>query len=87
MRGKAQDMKYRPSLMKYAEKYGVSRAGRSYNEARSTSTSGKPVGRHCGIALMPEQTPARHPRQHTEEEGKRFRDMRRRSPTLALPEL
>ena len=26
-----QDMRYRQSLMKYAEKYGVSRAGRKYN--------------------------------------------------------
>ena len=30
-----QDMKYRQSLMKYAEKYGVSRASRKYNKARS----------------------------------------------------
>ena len=26
-----QDMKYRQALMKYAEKYGVSRASRKYN--------------------------------------------------------
>ena len=31
----AQDMEYRQSLMKYAEKYGVSRAGRKYNKSRS----------------------------------------------------
>ena len=30
-----QDMKYRQSLMKYAEKYGVSRASRKYNKSRS----------------------------------------------------
>ena len=30
-----QDMKYRQSLMKYAEKYGVSRASRKYNKGRS----------------------------------------------------
>ena len=30
-----QDMKYRYSLMKYAEKYGVSRASRKYNKTRS----------------------------------------------------
>ena len=28
-------MKYRQSLMKYAEKYGVARAGRKYNKSRS----------------------------------------------------
>ena len=30
-----QDMAYRQSLMKYAEKYGVSRASRKYNKSRS----------------------------------------------------
>ncbi len=30
----AQDMEYWQSLMKYAEKYGVSRAGRKNNKSR-----------------------------------------------------
>ena len=30
-----QDMAYRQSLMKYAQKYGVSRASRKYNKGRS----------------------------------------------------
>ena len=30
-----QDMAYRQSLMKYAAKYGVSRASRKYNKSRS----------------------------------------------------
>ena len=30
-----QDMKYRYSLMKYAEKYGVSRASRKYDKSRA----------------------------------------------------
>ena len=30
-----QDMKYRCSLMKYAEKYGVSRASRKYDKSRA----------------------------------------------------
>ena len=30
-----QDIKYRQSMMKYAEKYGVSRASRKYNKSRS----------------------------------------------------
>ncbi len=30
-----QDMRYRQSLMHYAEKYGVSRASRKYNKSRS----------------------------------------------------
>ena len=30
-----QDMKYRQSLLTYAQKYGVSRASRKYNKSRS----------------------------------------------------
>ena len=45
-----QDMAYRQSLMKYAEKYGVSRASRKYNKAGRISTSG-------GLAGMAEQNP------------------------------
>ena len=30
-----QDMKFRYSLMRYAEKYGVARASRKYNKAKS----------------------------------------------------
>ena len=30
-----QDLAYRQSLMKYAEKYGVNRASRKYNKSRS----------------------------------------------------
>ena len=33
-KGIAQDMAYRQSLMKYAEKYGVGRASRKYNKSR-----------------------------------------------------
>ena len=35
-----QDMAYRQSLMKYAEKYGVSRASRKYNKSPSESDPG-----------------------------------------------
>ena len=40
----AQDMAYRQSLMKYAEKYGVSRASRNTTRAGRTSTSGSSAG-------------------------------------------
>ena len=30
-----QDMRYRQSLLKFADKYGVSRASRKYNKSRS----------------------------------------------------
>ena len=35
MKSVTQDMRYRQSLMQYAEKYGVSRASRKYNKNRS----------------------------------------------------
>ena len=34
-----QDMKYRQSLLTYAQKYGVSRASRKYNKSRSYTQS------------------------------------------------
>ena len=39
-----QDMRYRQSLMKYAEKYGVSRASRKYNKSRSYIYFGRNAG-------------------------------------------
>ena len=38
-----QDMAYRQSLMKYAEKYGVSRAGRKYNKSQSLNYNNFPM--------------------------------------------
>lgn len=46
-----QDMAYRQSLMKYAEKYGVSRASRKYNKGRSYIYFWKTaLGRDAGVA-------------------------------------
>ena len=83
-----QDMKYRQSLMKYAEKYGVSRASRKYNKARSyiyfreARWDGTVESLRCQS-----RRPHSHPNQHTEEELKFIRDMRRRNPKPGLPEL
>ena len=83
-----QDMKYRQSLMKYAEKYGVSRAGRKYNKARSYIYFWKARWNGTVESLCCQsRRPHSHPNQHTEEELKLIRDMRRRNPTLGLPEL
>ena len=81
-------MKYRQCLMQYAEKYGVSRASRKYNKARSYIYFWK--ARWDGSTeslLCQSKRPHSHPNQHTEEELKLIRDMRRRNPTLGLPEL
>ena len=83
-----QDMAYRQSLMKYAEKYGVSRAGRKYNRARSyinfwrARWDGSVESLSCRS-----RRPHSHPNQHTEEELKLIRDMRRRNPDPGMIEL
>ena len=84
-----QDMAYRQSLMKYAEKYGVSRASRKYNKSRSYIYFWKQRwdGSVASLACQ-SRRPHSHPNQHTEAELKLIRDMRRRNPTLgaAYPE-
>ena len=83
-----QDMAYRQSLMKYAEKYGVSRVSRKYNKSRSYIYFWK-QRRDGSVASLACQSrrPHSHPNQHTEAELKLIRDMRRRNPTLGMVEL
>ena len=76
-----QDMAYRQSLMRYAEKYGVSRASRKYNKSRSYIYFWK--ARWDGTVqslVCQSRRPHSHPNQHTEAELKLIRDMRRRNP-------
>ena len=83
-----QDMAYRQSLMKYVEKYGVSRASRKYNKSRSYIYFWK--ARWDGTAeslACQSRRPHSHPNQHTESELKMIRDMRRRNPKLGMVEL
>lgn len=81
-------MAYRQSLMKYAEKYGVSRASRKYNKSRSYIYCWKARwdGSVESLACQ-SRRPHSHPNQHTEAELKLIRDMRRRNPSLGLIEL
>ncbi len=83
-----QDMKYRQSLMKYAEKYGVSRASRKYNKARSYIYFWRSRwdGSEESLATQ-SRKPHHHPNEHTEEEVTMIRNMRRRNPDLELTEL
>ena len=83
-----QDMSYRQSLMKYAEKHGVSRASRKYNKSRSYIYFWKSRwdGSISSLACQ-SRRPHRHPNQHTEEEIKLIRNMRRRNPELGMVEL
>ena len=83
-----QDMKYRQSLMKYAQKHGVSRASRKYNKCRSyiyfwrKRWNGTPESLACQS-----RRPHSHPNQHTDAEIKLIRDMRHRNPELGMIEL
>ena len=81
-------MKYRQSLIRYAEKFGVSRASRKYNKSRSYIYFWK--ARYNGtlksLACL-SRRPHSNPNQHTEEELKLIRDMRRRNPELGMIEL
>lgn len=83
-----QDMRYRQSLMQYTAKYGVSRASRKYNKSRSYIYFWKARwdGSVASLACQ-SRRPRHHPNQHTQEELKLIRDMRRRNPTLGMVEL
>ena len=83
-----QDMKYRYSLMKYAERYGVSRASRKYNKTRSYIYFWKERfdGTIESLACQ-SRKPHSHPNQHTEQELKLIRDMHRRNPKLGIVDL
>ena len=82
-----QDMAYKQSLMKYAEKYGVSRASRKYNRSRSYIYFWRARwdGSAASLACQ-SRRPHSHPNQHTEAELKLIRDMRRRNSGLGLSE-
>ena len=83
-----QDMAYRQSLMKYAEKYGVSRASRKYNKSRSYIYFWKARWNGSIESLACQsRRPHRHPNQHTEAELKLIQNMRRRNPSLGMVEL
>lgn len=83
-----QDMKYRQSLMKYAEKHGVSRASRKYNKGRSYIYfwQARYDGTIDSLACQ-SRRPHGHPNQHTAGELKLIGDMRRRNPQLGMIEL
>ena len=64
--------------MKYAEKYGVSRASRKYNKNRSYIYFWKQRWDGCAASLAcRSKCPRSHPNQHSKAELKLIRDMRR----------
>lgn len=83
-----QDMRFRQSLMRYAERYGVARASRRYDKAPSYIYFWRKRWDGSIESLRPKsRRPHHHPNQHTEAELKLIRDMRRRNPRLGVVEL
>ena len=82
-----QDMKYRYALMKYAEKYGVSRVSHKYAKSRSYIYFWrKRLGGTIESLACWSRRPHSHPNQHTPEEMELIRKMRRRNPKLGIIE-
>ena len=83
-----QDMRFRQSLMRYAERYGVARASRRYDKAPSYIYFWRKRWDGSIESLRPKsRRPHHHPSQHTEAELKLIRDMRHRNPNLGVVEL
>lgn len=83
-----QDMMFRQSLMKYSQKYGVSRASRKYNKARSYIYFW--LKRWDGTVqslAAHSKRPHHHPNEHTSEEIALIKRYRRRNPQLEVTEL
>ena len=83
-----QDMKYRQSLLIYAQKYGVSRASRKYNKSRSYIYfwRARYNGSLQSLSCQPRR-PHSHPRRHTQEKLKLWARMRKRGYTRTLESL
>lgn len=80
-----QTARYRQALLKYAEKYGVTKAAIRYRTNRQYIYRWKK--RYDGTLQSLEDRshrPRSHPNQHTEAELKLIRDMRRRNPNAGL---
>ena len=80
-----QDMRFRLSLIKYAEKHGVTKAALKYKTNRQYIYRWK--NRYDGSwdSLRDRsRRPHSHPNQHTPEEIKLILDMRRRNPNAGL---
>lgn len=83
-----QDMKYRQSIMRWAQRYGLSSAARKFNKGPSFIYFW--LKRYDGsIESLAKRSrrPHSHPNQHTEAEIKLIKNMRRRNPRLGLAEL
>lgn len=80
-----QDIQFRKSLLKYAERYGVEKAARKYKTNRQYVYRWKRRYDGTWDSLKDKsRRPHHHPNQHTPEELKLIADMRRRNPHAGL---
>ena len=80
-----QDMRFRLSLLKYADKYGVSKAAVKYKTNRQYIYRWKRRYDGSWDSLRDRsRRPLHHPNQHTDAEIKLILDMRRRNPHAGL---
>ena len=80
-----QDMQFRQSLLKYASKYGVTKAAIRYKVNRQYIYRWQRRYDGTWESLKDRShRPHSHPNQHTEAELKLIRDMRRRNPHAGL---
>lgn len=80
-----QKMKFRQSVIKYADKHGATKAAIKYNVSRQYVYRWK--NRYDGtLNSLSDKShrPHYHPSQHTEDEIKLIKDMRRRNPNAGL---
>jgi hypothetical protein len=86
-----QSMRYRESLLKYAEKHGVAKASRKYNEYPSYiyfwRARWQEGGRSLESLKSQSRKPHSHPNQHTDEELTQIKNLRRRNPNIGLIDL
>lgn len=80
-----QDMRYRLSLIKYADKFGVTKAAIKYKTNRQYIYRWKRRYDGSWDSLRDRsRRPHHHPNQHTDSEIRLISDMRRRNPNAGL---
>ena len=86
-----QAMRYRESLLKYAERHGITKAMCKYNEHASLIYFWRARwlegGKDIHSLANHSKKPLRHPNQHTEEELTMIRNIWRRGPQIGLTDL
>jgi len=86
-----QAMRYRESLLRYANRHGVRKASSKYNEHRSYiyfwRARWEAGSRNIESLRDKPRRPYNHPNQHTNEEMTLIRNLRRRNPNIGLTDL